>query len=549
MAEAQSAPEVGGDHFRSSAVMYTHAHPKLTEGSDVRVGTSMDQLYVQKFGQDTPIPSMQLSIEPVDQSGGCAYGYACVYTDTISWAAPDRAAADGARSAHGVRADVRRRRHAGAARAAPRHRSQHPRHAVRARWPACAARSDRPTGSGSISTPATSATSSSASRASKRATPSGETRELPGAPAGVPDSFDEHVKLMFDLQVLAFSSDTTRVFSFKFGRDGSGRVYPGSGVDRGFHNASHHGAAEERIRQFGEINKYHVSLLPYFLEKLQATMDGDANLLEKTLIIYGSPMANGNMHNHRNCPLILLGHGGGAPKAACTSRPPKDTPMANVMLTLLHRLGLDDLQTFGDSTGEFSFAAAGRRRSRRSRYEVRRCVMSGDRDLRLWRCWSLAAGLACAQRRFARVADAAMRGDAEAVRTLLRGGADVNAAQGDGMTALHWAALNGDLKTMNVLLLAGATTEPLTRVGAYTPLHLASSRGHAAVVARLLEAGSKARRVDGNRCAAAPSGGAGRQRASGQGAARPRRRRQRARQDARPDAAGLRGVAEIGSTR
>ena len=90
MAEAQTAPEVGGDHFRSSAVMYTQAHPKLTEGSDVRVGVSMDQLYAQRFGQDTPIPSMQLTIEPVDQSGGCAYGYACVYTDTISWAAPDQ---------------------------------------------------------------------------------------------------------------------------------------------------------------------------------------------------------------------------------------------------------------------------------------------------------------------------------------------------------------------------------------------------------------------------------------------------------------------------
>ena len=186
---------------------------------------------------------------------------------------------------------------------------------------------------------------------------SGEARELPGAPAGVPDAFDEHVKLMFDLQVLAFSSDTTRVFSFKMGRDGSGRVYPGSGVDRGFHDASHHGTAEERIRQFGEINKYHVSLLPYFLEKLQSTMDGEANLLDKTLVLYGSPMAVGNTHNHRNCPLILLGRGGGVVEPGVHVKAPKDTPMANVMLTLLHRLGLDDLQSFGDSSGEFSFSA------------------------------------------------------------------------------------------------------------------------------------------------------------------------------------------------
>ena len=180
MAEAQSAPEVGGDHFRSSAVMYTHAHPKLTEGSDVKVGTSMDQFYVQKFGKDTPIPSMQLSIEPVDQSGGCAYGYACVYTDTISWAAARPAAADGARSAHGLRAAVRRRRHAGAARAAPRDGSQHPGPAARVRWPAFGGRSDRPIGSAWISTPATSATSSSASRGSRRAIRAARRASCPG---------------------------------------------------------------------------------------------------------------------------------------------------------------------------------------------------------------------------------------------------------------------------------------------------------------------------------------------------------------------------------
>ena len=136
-----------------------------------------------------------------------------------------------------------------------------------------------------------------------------------------------------------------------------------------------------------------------------------------------------------------------------------------------------------------------------------------------------------------------MRGDTEGVRTLLRGGADVNAAQGDGMTALHWTALDNDLETMDVLLYAGAATEALTRVGAYTPLHLASSRGHAAAVARLLEAGSKVRTVHGDRRAAAASGGAGGQRRRGEGAARSWRRHQCERQDARPDAAHLRGIA------
>ncbi len=356
MAEASTAAEVGGDHFRSSAVMFTHVRPKLTEGSDVSVGTSMDQLYVQKFGKDTPIPSMQLSIEPVDQSGGCAYGYACVYTDTISWAAPDQPLP----MVRDPRMVFELMFGAGGT---PEQRAQR-RATDRSILDMLSDADDRPAASDRAGRPPAAGAvreqhppDRAAHRAHRSRNLSGETRELPGAPAGVPDSFDEHVKLMFDLQVLAFQSDTTRVFSFKFGRDASGRVYPQSGIETGFHNASHHGASEERIREFSEINKYHVSLLPYFLEKLQAATEGDTNLLEKTLVIYGSPMANGNLHNHRNCPLILLGHGGGILEGGLHVKAADATPMANVMLTLMHKLGLDDMQTFGDSTGEFSFSA------------------------------------------------------------------------------------------------------------------------------------------------------------------------------------------------
>src|SRR5262249_2234556 len=135
----------------------------------------------------------------------------------------------------------------------------------------------------------------------------GEPRELAGAPAGVPDSYEDHVKLMFDLQVLAFEADMTRVFSLKTGRDASGRVYPESGVMTGFHPASHHGNAPKGVAEFFQINKYHVGMLPYLLDRLKATRDGDASLLDKTMIVYGSPMADGNIHNHRRCPLIVLG--------------------------------------------------------------------------------------------------------------------------------------------------------------------------------------------------------------------------------------------------
>ena len=356
MAEAYQPKEIGGDHFRSSAVFLTQAHPKQTEGSDVFVGASMDQLYVKQFGQDTPIPSIQLSIEPVDQSGGCAYGYACAYTDTISWASASeplpmvrdpRSVFDQLFGAGGTpeqRAARRRTdrsildwfmeevailsRQVGPA---DRHRLNQYLGNIREIEQRIQRIEDQ--------------------------NKSGEERELPQAPAGVPDSFEEHVKLMFDLQVLAFASDTTRVFSFKLGRDASARVYPDSGVTTAFHSTSHHGGREERVRQFAKINEYHVSMIPYLLDRLQNTMDGDANLLDKTLVIYGSAMADSNLHNHRRCPLFLAGGAGGQLKGNLHLHAEDGTPMANVMLSLLHKLGMSDLESFGDSTGEFSFAA------------------------------------------------------------------------------------------------------------------------------------------------------------------------------------------------
>ena len=352
-AEAKAAPEIGGDHFRSSAVFLTQAHPKQTRGSDVWVGTSMDQLYAQRFGQDTPIPSMQLCIENVDQSGGCAYGYACVYTDSISWASPSeplpmirdpRVAFDLIFGAGGSEAERAERRRTNRSildwivdEVAYLKRELGPNDRMRLeRYLEDTRELERRI---------------AGVEARNR---SGEVRALPEAPAGVPDSFEEHVKLMFDLQALAFASDMTRVFSFKTGRDASGRVYPESGVDKPFHPASHHGGSEEAIRDFFQINRYHVSMLPYFLEKLASMQEGDASLLDKTMIVYGSPMADGNLHNHRRCPLILLGGANGALDGGVHLRAPDGTPMANVMLSMLHGLGMDDIEEFGDSSGTFS---------------------------------------------------------------------------------------------------------------------------------------------------------------------------------------------------
>jgi uncharacterized protein DUF1552 len=356
-AEAFIPPEIGGDHFRSSAVFLTQAHPKQTEGSDVQVGPSMDQLYAQKYGQDTPIPSMQLCIENVDQAGGCAYGYACVYTDTISWAAEDEPLP----MIRDPRAAFEQLFGVGAT---PEQRAKHRQ----------TDRSILDWITGEVARLRKDLGPSDQARLNQylddvreierriqrieERNKSGEVRELPGAPIGVPDSFAEHVKLMFDLQALAFAGDVTRVFSFKLGRDGSARTYPESGVNAPFHPASHHGDREDRVAQFALINKYHVSMIPYFLEKLKNTPDGDGTLLDHSLVIYGSPMGNSNVHNHKRCPLFLAGRMDGRLKGNLHVKAADGTPMANVFLTLLHGLGLEDQASFGDSTGTFDLTAA-----------------------------------------------------------------------------------------------------------------------------------------------------------------------------------------------
>ncbi len=353
MAEAFSLPEIGGDHFRSSAVFLTQSHPKQTQGSDIWCGTSMDQLYAQKYGQSTPLPSMQFCIENLDQAGGCTYNYSCAYTDSISWASPNdplpmirdpRVAFDmlfGSGASKEDRAERRQSRRSildwiasqvGDVRkelgASDRNRLDkyldHVREIER-RIQAIEARNT-----------------------------SGEARELPGAPAGVPDSFSEHMHLLFDLQVLALEADMTRIITFKTGRDSQNRVFPESGSDQPFHPASHHGNREDRIMEFNKICKYRVGMLPYFLDKMKSTMEGDGSLLDKTVVLWGSPMADANVHNHRRCPLVLLGKGNGMLQGNMHIKAADGTPMANAMLSLLHNLGLEDLQSFGDSTGELS---------------------------------------------------------------------------------------------------------------------------------------------------------------------------------------------------
>src|SRR5262249_21176384 len=152
---------------------------------------------------------------------------------------------------------------------------------------------------------------------------------------------------------LAFASDITRVFALKLGRDNSNRVYPESGFTGAFHPTSHHSGKEEKIRRFAELNTYHVSVIPYLLDKLQRTPDGDSTLLDTTLVIYGSSMGDSNAHNHKRVPFFLVGRLGGALKGGLHLKAPNGTPLADVMLGALHALGLGDVTAFGDSEKVF----------------------------------------------------------------------------------------------------------------------------------------------------------------------------------------------------
>ena len=351
-AEAFRAEEIGGDHDRTTAVFLTQAHPKQTQGSDIFIGTSLDQLHAQRFGRETVLPSLELCIEGIDRGGGCAYNYHCAYTTSLAWATPSlplpairepRVVFERLFGAGDTAADRAARRRTdrsmidwittevarlkgtlGAAdRVALDEYVEHIREIER-RIQLVEARNT-----------------------------SGEEREMPEAPSGVPDSFVEHMQLMFDLQVLALQTDLTRVITFKTGFDQSNRTFPESGTTKSVHGASHHGNVPEDIMDFNRINAYRLGQLAYFLEKMRNTMEGDGSLLDKTAILWGSAMADGNLHNHRRAPLLLLGRANGALEGGLHLRAPKGTPMANAFVSLMRRIGHPEMDTFGDSDGVF----------------------------------------------------------------------------------------------------------------------------------------------------------------------------------------------------
>jgi hypothetical protein len=334
-AETQAPVEAGADHFRSSAAFLTAAHAR--QGPEIGNGTSIDQIYAQRSAVHTRLPSLPLCIENIGLNGSCGFNYSCVYADTICWASPtepiamavnprtvfetlfgtaknsvlDGAAPDAARLSGSIGPSDRARLDA--------HLTEI--RAVERRI-----------------------------QATEKANAKLVARARPGAPLGVPESWEEHVKLMFDMQVIAFAAEITRVSALKMSRDTSNRVFDASGVKIPFHTLSHHIEDPALIAEFAKLNRYHVGMLPYFLEKLRTTPDGDGNLLDHSLVLYGSPMGDSNTHNHRRLPMLIAGHACGSVKGNLHRICTDGTPHGNTLLTILKKLDVE-IESVGDSNG------------------------------------------------------------------------------------------------------------------------------------------------------------------------------------------------------
>ena len=330
------------NHNRAAAAFLSGALAEV--GAQPHLGVTIDQVVAKKLGQETPLPSLELAIEA--SSVNCGDGLSCSYRDTISWQGPssplpmqnnpqvvfERLFGDGNSMAE---------------RKLRRDQSLSLLDSVVTE--ATSLKTKLPTTDRARLDQYLTDVREIERRIQKADQQLSEDLEVPAAPTGVPSDAEEHIKLMYDLQVLAWQADITRVSTFQMAKELSGAVYPKSTVRDAFHTLSHHSNIQENIDRFTVLNKYHVGLLAYFLGKLKSTPDGDGTLLDHSMILYGSGLGDGNQHDHSNLPVLLAGGASGRLKGGRHIRSPKDTPMANLLLSMLHSLDIQ-VDKFGDST-------------------------------------------------------------------------------------------------------------------------------------------------------------------------------------------------------
>jgi hypothetical protein len=346
---ARAHGDGGGDHARAMASFLTGRHPRKTDGADLRVGISVDQVAAQAVGRSTRLPSLEVGCEGGKSAGECDHGYSCAYQSNLSWRGESTPVAKeinprlvfdrlfGGPSGGDDEARARSERHrksildhvtedarrlAGALGATDRRKLEEYLTSVR-----------------------------EVEQRISRAAPThdGGRPQYP-RPLGIPADYQEHLRLMSDLLALAFQSDLTRVATFVFANDGSNRSYRTIGVPDGHHDLSHHAGDPAKQEKILRINQFHTAELAYFLGKLTSTPEGDGTLLDHCIVVYGSGISDGNSHSHDELPILLAGKAGGTIKTGRHIRYPNETPLTNLYLSILDRIGAP-LDSFGDSTG------------------------------------------------------------------------------------------------------------------------------------------------------------------------------------------------------
>ena len=344
-------PAYPGTHATSNSAFLSAARAKRTESSDYFLGITADQIAAKELGQSTRLPSLEVAMDLLETVGQCDNGYACVYQNNLSWSSPTT----------------------------PLPAEAHPRLVFETLFGEGGTPQERAASLRRRSSLLDSVKDSFASLKRELGTADrvkvdefleavrdvekriergeADAKENPDPdierPMGVPVEYEEHARLMFDLQVLAFQGDITRVSIFQMARETSNRTYPQVGVTDPHHPLSHHGNDPDKIERMSKINRYHVQLFSEFLEKLKATPEGDSNLLENSLIMYGSGMGNPNVHDHTQLPIVVAGGAAGGMQGGRHIRYDKATPLANLHLTLLDKVGVD-LERFGDSNGQIT---------------------------------------------------------------------------------------------------------------------------------------------------------------------------------------------------
>ena len=338
-----------GTHATSNAAFLSAAKAKWTESSDYFLGTTVDQIAAKQMGQDTQLPSLELAMDLMEVVGQCDNGYACVYQNNLSWSSPTTP----------LPAEAHPRvvfeRLFGEGGTSPQRRAALGRRASLLDWVRDdISRLQRQLGAADRSKISQYLdTVREVERRIQMAEAQTLDSPLPDLdrPVGVPADYADHARLMFDLQVLALQGDVTRVITFQLARETSNRTYAEIGVPDAHHPTSHHGGDPEKIAKIAKINQFHVSLFGYFLERLASVTDGDGTLLDHSVLMYGSGMGNPNVHDHVNLPIIVAGGGAGKIRGGRHIKYAEPTPLANLHLTLLDRVGVR-LDSFADSTGK-----------------------------------------------------------------------------------------------------------------------------------------------------------------------------------------------------